>query len=67
MKIPERTGKWVEVDKSTEADDELTFQVPNSIWAGWLTPLFIKEEDLASFLRSLGWKVVVPASVKRTS
>jgi hypothetical protein len=67
MKISERTGKWVEIDKSTDADDELSIQVPNGIWAGWLTPIFLKEEDLASFLRSLGWQVVLPASVKRTS
>jgi hypothetical protein len=67
VKIPERTGKWIEIDKSTDADDEITIQLAHGIWAGWLTPVFVKEEDLASCLRSLGWQVVLPASVKRPS
>jgi len=67
MKIAERTGKWVEIDKSTDADGELSLQVPNGIWAGWLSPIFIKEEDLASFLRSVGWRVELPASSRRPS
>lgn len=65
MKIPERTGKWIEIDKSTDDDSEITIQVPNGIWAGWLTPIFVKEEDLASFLRSVGWRVDLPASVRQ--
>jgi formylmethanofuran dehydrogenase subunit D len=64
MKISERTGKWVEINKSTDADDELTIQVPNGIWAGWLAPVSVKEEDLASFLRAIGWRVELPTSVK---
>jgi len=66
MKIPERTGKWVEIDTATDADDEIAIQVPNTIWAGWLVPVFLKQEDLASALRSLGWAVSVPAAVQRT-
>jgi hypothetical protein len=37
-------------------------QVPNSIWAAWQVPIFLKEEDLAANLRSLGWQIVLPAS-----
>lgn len=64
MKIAERTGKWVEMDRSKEASGEISIQVPNGIWAGWLSPVFVKEEDLASFLRSVGWRVELPASPK---
>ena len=65
MKIPERSGKWIEMDKSTDKDGEITISVPNSIWAGWQTPIFVQEEDLATFLRSLGWQVALPGSVRR--
>ena len=62
MKIAERTGKWVEMDRSKEVSGEISIQVPNGIWAGWLSPVFVKEEDLATFLRSVGWRVELPAS-----
>ena len=67
MKLSERTGKWIEINKSTDADDELTIQVPNGIWAGWLSPVTVREEELASFLRSVGWRVELPASAKQRS
>lgn len=67
MKISERAGRWIEIDKATDADDEIRFQVPNGMWAGWLAPIFLKEEDLASFLRSLGWQVVTPKALNRAS
>ena len=67
MKLSERTGKWVEIDKSTDADDELIIQVPDSIWAGWLSPVTVREDELASFLRSLGWRVELPASATQRS
>jgi hypothetical protein len=60
MKIPERTGMWVEMAKSADRDDEITVQVPNGIWAGWMLSVRLKEEDVAAFLRSIGWKVEVP-------
>jgi hypothetical protein len=60
MKIEERNGKWVEIYRAKDAADEITLQVPNTIWAGWLEPVHIKEEDLATFLRSLGWEVTLP-------
>jgi hypothetical protein len=65
MKIPERTGKWVEMEKSTDRDDEITIRVPNGIWAGWLSPVLVKEEDLAAFLRSIGWQVSAPTSAAK--
>jgi hypothetical protein len=67
MKISERAGRWIEIDKATDADDEIRFRVPNGMWAGWLAPIFLKEEDLASFLRSVGWQVEVPTSLKRAT
>lgn len=63
MKIPERTGMWVEMARSADRDDEITVQVPNGIWAGWMLDVHVKEEDLAAFLRSVGWHVDVPRSV----
>ncbi|HEX6509897.1 MAG TPA: hypothetical protein VF221_19905 [Chloroflexota bacterium] len=65
MKIPERTGKWIEMDRSTDRDDEITIQVPNGIWAGWMMPVYLSEEDIAAFLRSVGWQVVLPKSAVR--
>lgn len=65
MKIPERTGKWIEMERSTDVDGEITLQVPNGVWAGWLSPVFVKEEDLAACLRSLGWRVRLPQTVER--
>jgi hypothetical protein len=67
MKIPERTGKWIEIDKSPNVDDEITIQVPNGIWAGWLSSVCVQEADLATFLRSVGWRVELPAPVKQAS
>jgi hypothetical protein len=52
------------MDRSKDMNDEISIQVPNGMWAGWLSPVFVKEEDLASFLRSLGWRVELPASAK---
>ncbi|GAC1325871.1 MAG: hypothetical protein NVSMB22_16180 [Chloroflexota bacterium] len=65
MKIPESTGKWIEMAKSVESDDEITMQVPNGIWAGWMMPVRLKDEDVAVFLRSIGWHVDLPRSVRR--
>jgi hypothetical protein len=67
MKIPERTGKWVEMAKSADSGDEITVQVPSGIWVGLLSPLFFKQDDLATFLRSVGWHVVLPESAKRAA
>jgi len=63
MKIEERSGKWVEIYRAKDADDEITLQVPNTIWAGWLEPVHIRQEDLATFLRSIGWEVSLPQKV----
>ena len=65
VKIPERTGKWIEMEQSTDMKGEITLQVPNGVWAGWLSPIFVKEEDLATCLRSLGWRVRLPQTVER--
>jgi hypothetical protein len=65
MKIPERTGKWIEMEGSKSKNGEIIISVPNSIWAGWQTPIFVQEEDVAAFLRSLGWQVALPNSVGR--
>lgn len=65
MKVPESTGKWVEVIRSTDREDELVFQVPNGIWAGWMQDVCVKEDDLAACLRSLGWQVTTPATAGR--
>lgn len=63
MKIPERTGKWVEIDRCADRDDEILIKVPNTIWAAWLMDVCVKEEDLAKSLRAMGWQVTVPRSV----
>jgi hypothetical protein len=60
MKIPEQTGKWVEMARSVDSTEEITLQVPNGIWAGWMTPIRLKEDDVAVFLRSIGWHVDLP-------
>ena len=60
MKIQERTGKWIEVEKSRDRKGEVVISVPNSIWAGWQAPVFLKEDELAEALRSLGWQVSLP-------
>lgn len=65
MRIPEQTGKWVELDKPAGNDDVITMQVPNGIWAGWMMSVSLKEEDIATFLRSIGWQVVLPASAEQ--
>jgi len=63
MKIEERNGKWVEISRAKDAEDEITLQVPNTIWAGWLEPVHIRGEDLAVFLRTIGWDVTLPQKV----
>jgi hypothetical protein len=65
MKIPERTGKWIEMEASTETKDEIILRVPNGVWAGWTTPVYLNGEDLASFLRSVGWQVTIPQPATR--
>jgi hypothetical protein len=64
MKIPERTGMWVEMEKSADSPDEITVQVPNGIWAGWMLSVHVNQEDLATFLRSIGWQVELPHAVR---
>jgi len=61
VKIPEQSGKWVEIEKAPDRDGEIMMHVPNTIWAAWQVPLYFKEEDLASFLRSIGWEVSLPS------
>lgn len=65
MKLQERTGKWVEIERSKGRDGEITLQVPNSIWPGMQNPIFLDESDLAVSLRMLGWDVVLPAEKHR--
>lgn len=60
MKIEERLGQWVEIDRAKDATDEITIKFPNSVWAGWSAPVNVKDEELAGFLRSIGWKVTLP-------
>ncbi|HEX8918412.1 MAG TPA: hypothetical protein VF898_07910 [Chloroflexota bacterium] len=62
MKISERTGQWVEMDISKNGDGEIVIKSPNGIWAGWSTPIYLKQEEVAAFLRSHGWKVEIPQS-----
>ena len=62
MKIPERTGLWVEMERSADCAEEITVQVPNGIWAGWMMSVNVKQDDLATFLRSIGWQVEAPRS-----
>lgn len=64
MKIPERTGMWVEMSRSSDRDDEITVEVPNGIWAGWMLSVRLNDQDIAEFLRSIGWQVVLPTSVR---
>lgn len=65
MKIAERTGQWIEMEKVIDSDDEIAIRTPNGIWAGWNTPFFLKEEDVATFLRSLGWEITLPQPVNQ--
>jgi hypothetical protein len=65
MKIPEQAGKWVEMARSADSANEITLQVPNGMWAGWTTPIRLKEDDIAAFLRSIGWHVDLPRSAHR--
>jgi hypothetical protein len=65
MKIPERTGKWIEMSKSADRDGEITVEVPTSVWAGWMMQVYLREEDVAAFLRSIGWHVEVPESSRQ--
>jgi hypothetical protein len=65
VKVAERSGKWVEMDTSPEREGEIAIRVPNTIWAGWLEPVFLKESDLAGFLRSVGWDAVPPSEKHR--
>ncbi len=60
MRIEERVGQWVEIDRAKEVADEITIKFPNSIWAGWSAPVNVKDDELAVFLRSIGWKVTTP-------
>lgn len=60
MKIPERTGKWVEVERTADRDGEVTIKVPNTIWTAWMMDVYLKDDDLATCLRSLGWQVTPP-------
>jgi hypothetical protein len=63
MKMEERNGKWIEIYRAKDAANEITLQVPNTIWAGWLEPVHVRDEDLAEFLRSIGWEVKLPQAV----
>lgn len=65
MKVPERTGKWIEMSRSADGANEITLQVPNGIWAGWMTPIRLKDDDVAAFLRSIGWHVELPQPAHR--
>jgi hypothetical protein len=60
MKLEERNGKWVEIYRAKDVEGEITLQVPNTIWAGWLEPVHIKDVYLAGFLSSIGWEVKLP-------
>lgn len=66
MRLSERAGKWIEVQKAPDSADELVIRVPGSVWTAWMMDVIIKEEDLAKFLRSLGWKVEIPVAAGRT-
>lgn len=65
MKVPERTGMWIEMARSEESNDEITLQVPSGIWAGWMKPIHLRDDDVAAFLRSIGWHVDLPKSAHR--
>ncbi len=67
MKIPERTGMWVEMARSSENSGEIIMHVSNGIWAGWTTPVHLQDDDVAAFLRSIGWHVDVPQSASRAT
>lgn len=62
MKVRERSGMWVELARAHDREDEITVQVPNGIWAGWMLDVYLRDEDLAAFLRSIGWSVETPTS-----
>lgn len=64
MKVAERTGMWIELEKTADRDDEITVRVPNSIWVGWMMPIYLKDDDLAAFLRSIGWRVDLPHTTR---
>ncbi len=66
MKIPEKTGMWVDMSRSTDNDAEIMMQVPDGIWAGWMKSIQLKDDDLATFLRTIGWHVDIPKSAGRT-
>jgi hypothetical protein len=65
MKLQERTGQWVEIERTRDRTGEITIHVPTSIWAGWTNPYYLKEDELASFLRSIGWEIVLPSEKPR--
>ncbi len=67
MKISERSGMWVEMERSADSDDEITVRVPNGIWVGWALNIHVKEDDIATFLQSIGWHVDVPRSAGRAT
>ena len=67
MKIPERTGQWVEVTRAPDSADEIVITTPNGMWAAWMTPFYVKEQELAAALRSFGWEIDLPATLKRES
>ena len=65
MKIPERSGMWVEMARSVDREGEITVRVPNGIWAGWMLDVHLDEQDVAEFLRSIGWAVEMPTAARR--
>jgi len=63
MKVPERSGMWVEMSRSEDRENEITLRVPNGIWVGWMLDVHLQEDDLADFLRSINWQVELPHRV----